>query len=102
MQQVLSLPLANGSFSTHILRTCSHLVLCLFVCSSCWLALSKFHSSMIVDGTWRDDVCSTASSGALGAEFVLHLSSVALYFCMSATNWLPVVEAEHEEHEHEE
>ena len=59
VQQGSMLPFPNGSFTSHILRTCGHLVLCVFVCSSCWLSLSKFHSSMVVHGTRRDDACSS-------------------------------------------
>ena len=102
VQQVLRLPFASGSVATHLFRTCSHLALCLLVCASCWLSIAKFHASMVIDGTWREDGCSNENNGLLGVEFVLHLCSVLLYFCMSNSNWLPSRGAESGIHDHDE
>jgi hypothetical protein len=57
---------------------------------------------MVVHGTWRDDACSSDTNGALGAEFVLHLASVLLYFCLSTSIWQPAAKAEPEYHDHDE
>ena len=101
VQQVLSLPFANDSFASHLLRTCGHLVLCVLVCSSSWLSISKFHASMVINDTWREGGCGTDNFGSLGVEFVLHVASLLMYLCMSASNWLPSpVEAEPESHDH--
>ena len=106
VQQGLMLPFPNGSFTTHLLRTCGYLILSSFVCSSCWLSIAKFHSSMVDnDGTWRKHSCDyeTETSSSLGVEFVLHISSVLLYFCMSTSNWLPSRQgAEPRNHDHDE
>ena len=103
VQQVLSVPFWNGSFATHIMRKCSHFVACLFVCSSSWLSISKFHYSMFNDGAWREDSCSNENGGALGVEFLLHLSSAFMYFCMSSSNWLPsAARSDSQNHDHDE
>ena len=103
VQQVLSVPFWNGSFATHIMRKCSHFVACLFVCSSSWLSISKFHYSMFNDGAWREDSCSSENGGALGVEFLLHLSSAFMYFCMSSSNWLPLAAtSDSQNHDHDE
>jgi hypothetical protein len=94
VQQVLSLPFANDSFASHLSRTCGHVVLCV-------LSISKFHASMAINDTWREGGCGTDNFGSLGVEFVLHVASLLMYLCMSASNWLPSpVEAEPESHDH--
>ena len=103
VQQGSMLPFPNGSFTSHLLRTCSYLILSAFVCSSCWLSIAKFHSSMVHNGTWREVGCDYETSSTLGVEFVLHISSVLLYFCMSTSNWLPSRQgAEPRNHDHDE
>jgi hypothetical protein len=102
VQQFVRLPFSSGSLTPHVLKTSFHLLLCLLVCSSCWLSISKFHSSMTINENWREDGC-TDSNGALGVEFVLHFFSGLLYFCMSRRNWLPSHgEDEYYVHHHDE
>ena len=102
MQHILRLPFAKDSFASHFLRTCGHLVLCLLVCSSSWLSISKFHAAMVVNNTWREDSCSSENIGSLGVEFVLHVASVLMYCCMSTSKWLPELAAEVPSHDHDE
>jgi hypothetical protein len=89
VQQLTMLPFWNGSFTTYTFRTCGHLILSSLVFSSCWLSVAKFHSSMVDNGTWREDGCDYETTSTLGVEFVLHLSSVLLYCCVSSSSWLP-------------
>ena len=102
VQQIVWLPFVEDNVATRVLRTCGHLVLCVLVCSSSWLCISKFHASMVVNNTWREDGCRTENTASLGAEFVLHVALMSMKICMSTSNWLlSPVEEEHN-HAHEE